>query len=88
MSETKHEYKKCDAMRNGEHCAHIAQGKPCCQCGYESSPVNNYAALAASHKALVEALRKAELDCRGYDAVHGWLEEATEVLSQAEALNR
>jgi len=31
---------------------------------------------------LAEALRKAELDCRGYDALHEWVEEAAKTLAE------
>jgi hypothetical protein len=31
---------------------------------------------------LLAVLKEAELDCRGYDAVHGWLEKATAVIAK------
>jgi len=34
------------------------------------------------HQRLVDALREAELDCRGYDALHGWLENAVALLAE------
>ena len=38
--------------------------------------------LEAQSKTLAEALAAAELDCRGYDALHGWLEQAIAALKE------
>lgn len=44
-----------------------------------------YAAVQARERVLVDALRRAELDCRGYDALHDWLEDASAILAQYNA---
>jgi hypothetical protein len=42
------------------------------------------ARLIAAAPELLAVLKEAELDCRGYDALHGWLEKATELIAKAE----
>lgn len=43
-------------------------------------------ALQAVAGELLATLRQAELDCRGYEALHGWLERATAAIGEAERI--
>jgi hypothetical protein len=42
------------------------------------------AQLIAAAPELLAVMKEAELDCRGYEALHGWVEKAVAAIAKAE----